>query len=455
MELITIIILQLIVVIIGMLVALAFGVKEKIEILGLAYLLGSALLTLLFFLTHWLLNWNLDQQNLIVCVIASLVGLFVLAVFRHQTNQFERIFTFKISESWRRLEKIEKMIVAAVILFFIYSLFINYHTPMTDWDALAFYDFRAKIMTADGNMARGASLEYFFQYPPYTTFLHVFGYLFNAQHVKLAYSMIYGSFLLTFFTLVRRRTDRAISLIALFLLASFPTVLEHSVTAYSNLSYTVFYALGVMYLWQSVHFKNRKDLLLGSALIGLSTWVRSTEPFWLIGAFLIVWGYLKNRRYLFESLLGIGWLSLPNYLWRLFIGKLSADTASNLIDTETHTVSAVKSFFQLQEGIQVWLIHTWETSAYLVKVLLPEFFFLFLLWFLANKTFMKKWNMEMSTLFLLLAIVWGGTFIFSFTFETWNKIDGSIVRMCMIFIPLLLFSLVNNLKYVKRNNVKK
>jgi hypothetical protein len=108
----------------------------------------------------------------------------------------------------------------------------------------------------------------------------------------------------------------------------------------------------------------------------------------------------------------------------------------------------------MQAGVQAWIGHALEVTGYLVKVLMPEYLFLFLLWFLASKTFMRKWNLEMTTFFLLLAIVWGGTFIFSFTFGPWNKIDGSIVRMCMIFIPLLLYSLVGNLQFVKKRHEK-
>ena len=173
MELLTIIIIQLSLVIVGFLLALTFGIKKKLEVWGLSYLLGSGLISILFFVTHWLLGWKLNQVNFIVCILVSVLSLFAVVSFKKQTKLFEQLLHFNIAGFWNKLEQIEKMLFGAVCVFFCYSLFINYFTPMTDWDALAFYDFRAKIMVLRGNMVEGANLTYFFQYPPYTTFLHV------------------------------------------------------------------------------------------------------------------------------------------------------------------------------------------------------------------------------------------------------------------------------------------
>ena len=268
--------------------------------------------------------------------------------------------------------------------------------------------------------------------------------------MKVAYSFIYGSFLLLFYALLRRKQDQTISGIATLILASFTMIFEHAVTAYSNLPYTAFFSLGMMYLWFYVNKGSKADLLLGGILVGLSTWIRSTEPFWLVAAVPILWGYFRYRTRLVSSVLLLAWLSLPDKLWRAFLKYLDSLSPLNIFESQTHTIAAIKDFITQGEGVASLLVHIWQVSIYLVEILVPEFFLLFLLFVFAIGHGAKRRLPELVTLILLFSIVWGGTFIFSFTWDTWNLIAGSIVRMCMIFIPLLIFLTARDLHYEKK-----
>ena len=449
MELMTLLFLQLGFMVVGALAAIVFGVKGKLEIISLSYLLGSSIISLLFFLFHWWFKLGLDSLNFILTFIISLTGLFLWLLFTKKTSVMAQFFNWDIRKRWQKLLKIERIVLLVILTLIGYSFFENYFWPITDWDALAFYDFRARIIALRGSMIEGIQLGYFFQYPPYTSLLHVFGYLFGVQRVKVAYSFIYTSMLLLFYTLLRKKQDRTISGIATLILASSTMIFEHAVTAYSNLPYTAFFALGMIYLWFYMRRGLRQDLILGGLLIGFSTWVRSTEPFWLVALFPLAWGYYKHRSHLLLITLLAFWLSLPDRLWRQFLSYLDSLSPLSLFEAQTHTITAIKEFITQGDGLGVLLIHAWQVSTYLIQILIPEFFLLFLLFLFTVSYNAKRGLPELISLILLFAIVWGGTFIFSFTWETWNVIAGSIIRMCMIFIPLLIFATATDLQYQK------
>lgn len=450
MEIITIFLLQFCLIAVGLLAAVVLGVKSKLEILGASYLLGSGLITLLFLLFHWWLKFDLDSFNFIFSLTISLITLFLAAYYTKRIDFLHSLFHWNIRKSWKKFSKIENILLLVILALIGYSFLENYFWPVTDWDALAFYDFRAQIITLRGSMEEGIQLGYFFQYPPYTSFLHAFGYLFGAMRVKVAYSFIYFSLLTLFYGLLRRKQDGVISAIATLVLASSSFIFEHSVTAYSNLPYTVFFSLGIIYLWLYIQDARKDDLLLGGILIGLSTWIRSTEPFWIVGLILLVWGFCKHRSNLFTSVLLAFWLSMPNRLWRQFLVYLDSLSPLSIGDTQTHSIIAIRDFIAQGEGFKILLQHIWQVSIYLVEILIPGFLLLFLIFIFTVFYNTQKKLPEIATLLFLFGVVWGGTFIFSFTFEQWNMIDGSIVRMCMIFVPLLIFLTARDLTYEKK-----
>jgi len=346
---------------------------------------------------------------------------------------------------------IENSIKFIIFLLIFHSFLENYFWVVTDWDALAFYDFRARVMAINGDMLEGIQLTYFFQYPPYTSLLHVFGYIFGAMRVKVAYSLITLSFLLSFYNLIRRKQEKIPSLIFTLVLASTPMIFEHSVTAYSNLPYVSFFSIGVIYLWNYLDNKLRKDLIAGGLLISMSTWIRSTEPFWIVPALLIIFAIIKYRSNIKTSIILIFIINFPGKLWRKFLLYLDKTSEVKIIDTESHSSLAINEFIKQGHSIIEILIRIFEVLKYLIITLAPEFYLIFFLLILSVLHKAKNKSIELISLVLLFSIVFGGTLVFSFTFETWNLIGGSIVRMCMIFVPLLLYLIPKDLKYEKKH----
>lgn len=451
MQFLTILTIQLFLFAIGFLVSILFGLKNKREIVGLSYLFGSGLITLLVFLVHWLLNYQFNQTTVVLTMLITFVFLLLEIIVLKRIKVIKNFFTFDKKTIKNSFSKTEKFILAFIIIFAAYGIFENYFWPIIDWDALAFYDFRARVIALNGNMLEGIELKYFFQYPPYTSLLHVFGYIFDAERVKIVYSFIYFSALLSFYSLLRRKQDRLVSLFFTLILSSFPMIFQHSIMAYSNLSYTAFFSTGLMYLWLYYESGKKRDLLTGGFLMGLSTWVRSTEPFWLIGLFVILLSLFKNRKNFLISLLSISFLNFPNKLWREFLIYLDNSSDIKIIDTNSHTTDAIKDFILQKQSILNVFIRSYEVVKYLIVTLSPDFFMLFSLLVLTVIGNNRKNKVEMWSLLIAFGIIFAGTLIFSFTFDTWDQIGGSIARMSMIFIPLLLFIIAKDLQYDKKN----
>jgi hypothetical protein len=451
MQLVITLAIQISLMLVGILISIFIGVKNKLEIIGLSYLLGSGFVTILFLILHWFFNFKLDQLNFLFSLGIGILGPLIILTYLNKIQFIKELFQFNLRHYFKKSSKIERSILAIILILVAYGFFENYFWPIIDWDALAFYDFRSRVISLNKDMIEGIKLEYFFQYPPYTSFLHVFGYIFGATRVKVAYSFISVSLILSFFNLVRRKQNRLISLFFTLILSSSPMIFEHSTMAYTNLSYTTFFSIGLIYLW----FYNKKgivkDLIVGSLLIGFSTWIRSTEPFWISGLILIIISIIKHKKNFIISLFSIIFLSLPNKLWRFFLVDLNTVSKIEIIDTQSHAIVAIKDFLSQNQSFLIMIIRTLEVFKYLLTTLAPEFISLTILLILTFLNGIKNKYIEILTLVSLFIIIYGGTLIFSFTFETWDLIGGSIVRMSMIFIPLMLYIIAKDLKYEKKD----
>lgn len=444
--------IQLLLIIIGLLFSLLIGVKDKIENLGLSYLFGSGLVTIVFLLNNLFFNLKLGAINFIISVgiSFSIIFIFLLIKKRFIVN-LEFVTIKKISFN---LSCLEKFILFFILLIIAYTFFENYIWPITDWDSLAFYDFRAKVISMTGSMKEGVELGYFFQYPPYTSFLHVFGYLFGSERVKIVYSFIFSSLLLVFYSLVRRRQSRLISLFSVLTIAVDRFIFTHSVMAYSNLSYLVFISLGLIYLYYWVLDNDNKDLSVGSLLVATSTWVRSTEPFWMIGILLIVLGSIKNKKDLKHPLFFISLILIVDKLWSYYVGTFTINNPS----IAPKRIQMIIKMLNQNNFFSYVLSKIAQVSIYLFTNLKIVFGYLLIPYLLSlYYDIRRKYfrNLFASLLILIILLfIYLGTLIFSLTYDTWNLISDSLQRLSMVLTPIFIFAIFNSSIWEKDNEKK-
>lgn len=455
---------------IGYWMTILFGVKNELERVGLSWLLGTFWFTLTSFLLHVFGGFSYELPLVLSVLILSAAGFGVLATFRMPSFTTVKNYARAVG-SYSLIEKIVLLLLFFLIL---ESLLQNLFWPISDWDALALYDFRALVLTETGNFNEGEELGYFFQYPPYTSLLHAVSYIFHFEAAKVWYTLIYISFIGIFGALVRTQTTRLLAVISMLILALSPQVFPHSMIAYTNLSYTAFYVLGTIYMWKWLQDYQYKNVILGSVLVAGSLWIRLSEPFWIINCLLLLIGALRNLKHIPLVIVCLALILFTKNIWPVLVERINstnayqAPIAQTIIEPEA-VVEAVPpasgnkylnralvfigiygTLSQITNNSLAEIYrHVQEVNQYFLTFVTPLFNHLIVPWILVvlfewaarNKL---KLLIESGTLILILSMIWIGTFIFSFIFVTWNQIGESATRMSMFLPPLFFYTIITS-----------
>ncbi len=397
---------------------------------AIGFLIGLGVTTFVSFGLSWI-GLRINYINILFVVI---FGLFLISI----VNIFIRtnfIDLFKIRNIFdTKATSFENLILILLILFFTISFILSTYFPINVWDALALYDFRAKVIAGTGYFVQIANnFNYFSHYPLYTSLTHTFVYLSGGQNPQYLYSIYLMSFAVVYYFFARKNVSKVVALVSTLLLVTIPEIFEHSTIAYTNLPYTIFYVCGIFYLNYSILEKRNDYLFLSSILIGLSTWVRSDLPFWLSGAFLVILFSIKLKRML-PVIIYFPVFLLIQQTWNLFASNLfGADysTSGQLISAGGSIISKI-NFYRFYE-VLTYLYTNVFVSWGIVSVL----FVMALIW--------NFWNRKIIAYPLLIIILLNilgliaGTYVFSFKVAEWKDIADSATRMAMFFPPLMLY----------------
>lgn len=432
----------------GLSLTLWLRVQRPLENWGLAWLLGMGWGTIAWFLTYLLWGERFTLVSLLSVLVASnLVTWSGIWMWQRPMWLLLRSWLIKVPMAVRAVRRqlhqdpvvgLGVVILAVIVGFvFIQDLF----WPVTDWDALALYDFRAKVMVITGSLAQGKELGYFFQYPLFTSALHAATYLSGLGVAKIWYALLYQASLAVFYALLRRRSSAVVSMWGTVFLATSPLLFQHSFMAYTNLSYTMLGSLGFMYLWQWWADGQDQDGTLGAMLVGLSTWVRISEPFNLVAALLVLCVLAKRawtrqlswQRWLHVACL-LGLIVFTRYPWDMLIkqtyGQNLATPINSLSLVQTWSPSAFAG--RVVEVVR----YLWKNSApvYLRYALVAG---LLVVIDLRH----RRWQLVFAwfSILALMGMIFVGTLLLSFSLESWNRIGDSVARMSMFLVPLWMY----------------
>lgn len=441
-------------VIIGLLLTVLFGLLityvlssrlHPVERLGLAYLLGIGLLTYLMFLS-FLIGFKFTLINTLFILTLTIITLLVWA--RKIPDKFR--LEMKELFFWPKFLFLEKILIFVLAILFIYSLVNSLYWPVADWDALAIYDFRAKVFAATGSMTEGINRGYFFGYPLLVSLADAWVYLLGGDNPKFIYSLFYISFSFIFYGILRRLCSRRLALFSTVLLATTPSLFAHSMIVYTNLPYTVFLVTGGLYLYLWILKQNKEFLIFSALLMGLSTWTRSTEPFWLTNLIIVIGFSLvkKNYQAIFWYLLFFLLIQQP---WRIYESQMIGQnystagqiTSSISIMLKNIEINRIK---QVIEYLYQNVISSWQPilTLFLLSLVLS-----------GRRLFKSKIFIFLLIILINFLILLGGTYVLSINYSVWQKIPGSAERMSMFFIPLFLFYILLCLMPQKISKVKK
>lgn len=421
----------------GWIIIDAFQFHSKIEKIAVSVLVGVLLSTYATFFLFTFSPIQFSRIFLIIFFAATVLLLLFISKIKNGSFllpffELKSIFTFKA------LNKIDWSIL--FILFFIVSNVIisNFYWPIVDWDSLALYDFRAKVLAHEGTFDRGIELGYFFHYTPFTSILHAYNYIMGIAQAKMWYSVLFCAYLLIFYYFLRIKTSRTIALVGVFLLATTGTLLAHAKMAYTNLPYTIYLTSGLFYLllwWES---GRKKDIILGTLFVAGSTWIRSSEPFWLFATAIIAFGiFLKYKKDWLLGFISIAVLFFFKYPWMYYI--------SSLHHSDIPSVISLTGASQLTQKItpSTLLSRATEVAHFLYQIFrgMIEIYALPIILSLISVVASRSWH-KLKYFILLAFLILGiffGTIYFSFQFPEWQSIPDSALRMSMFLFPIVIF----------------
>jgi hypothetical protein len=262
------------------------------------FLLSIQTVTLLLFGLNYWFGIRLDSSLAWFSLIIIIAGLFT---------------GFKKFSKISSMNRSEKLLIGILIFIVITNFITAFWYPVTDWDAVTLFDFRARVIQNTGWIKDTLSRASILEYPLFMTLSHWLVYSIGIPTPMPLYPLLFGSFLLSGYHLLRRNMDRTPALLATLFLAASPKLFDQSLVAYSNMPYSIFLILGAAYLFYWSRYKHKTDLVIGLLLSLFSLWVRSF-PFFVVNILAVLLVNSNTRK------LGIGialftFTCVIAYLW--------------------------------------------------------------------------------------------------------------------------------------------
>lgn len=415
-------------------------VISKIERFGLAFLLGAGLTTFFWFLGYQLgLPFNLYTLSIAGLTLAS-IGYTAKSLLNLEPT---------IAKP-DNLTKYTKLLAITIVIALITAFVIGSYSPLTAWDSLALYDFRGHAIALDHDLSFIDAGAYFMSYPLMISLVHAIVYMLGGINAQGIHAVIFAALIAIVYGRMRQWTNPIYALLACALITTNSEIFSHATFAYTNLPYTTYLITGILYAISAVRTERSSNyfLLLSGLLIGLSSWIRSSEIFWVAGILLIIVQGWKSQKKL-TSIVSVLIVILIRLSWSSFI-----QTAFGAINIPTDSLVNHLNLVALQRIVSnlreiYWYLYLNVISPYLGYWLIT-----------APAILVCGLKRDLKLFYLIASIIISagmvivGVMIFSTYYTTWNEIGDSARRMMLFIVPLSFIAGVYSLYLMTVKKVK-
>lgn len=415
---------------IGLPLVLLILPKQNLAItLGLSYPLGIGIFTLAMFFTN-IVGFRFSLLNEFLLLFLISIPLVLLK------NKAIKEFSVAALSSVRKTEfaPVEK-VTLGVMAFLLVTSFINtFYWPVHIWDSVVLYDYRGHVFAITGYLQPALTDQYYIHYPLLTSLAHSIVYLSGGRYPQFIHSLYYLSFGLAFFGLLREFVSRKASFIFTLMLLIAGPIFYHSTLSLTNLSYSVYLAMGAISIYHWDKLRDRGYLMLSALMLGLSTWTRSNEPLWAGLLMVVFLASIYRRRVLEFALFSVIFFPIRE-IWISFQKFLAGANAPGI-----EKVVGNSGFLPAVLDIGRWE----QVFTYLYKNVVVPWGAIFVAFILSavltiwlKKT--KKLFLAFFITFSMLTTLFVGTLGLSVVEEDWLRIGDAVQRLSMFFYPLFLF----------------
>jgi hypothetical protein len=192
-------------------------------------------------------------------------------------------------------------IVFSILLFFttfnfLVVLFFALLFPIRFWDAISCWSLKGRAFFIDRSIIPFyTSHQYQFShlsYPLYLPLTQTWIYLWlgriNENLVKIIFPIFYLSVLFIFYYLFRKRFNKIITMALVFVFSALPVVMDHGYIEYTNLLYSIIFAMAVFFFFISLTLKSTGGkerfnyLMLAAIFFTILAYIRSEGLLFLI-----------------------------------------------------------------------------------------------------------------------------------------------------------------------------
>jgi len=436
-------------IVIGALLLRLFFKQEKfsfLKSLALSYFLGWAVVTgqvfiFLFYLKLTMANWWLWWFGLEVVVLA--VCLFfkdkwVIDEIKAWPTQgldfLKRILKFP---------KVELLLSCLVLIFIALTLVNALNQPLTGWDSVANWSFKAKSIFEHQKIIFDPNQAYFwkdFSYPNYPWQLSVgwayLGFLignFSDMANNLVSFGFYLGAVILLYDFLLKYTSRRLSLLFAWFLASSSLFMYHGYAQYGDLPLGALALAGFICLFETYRQVDYKKYLLAGIFMGIATLSKNEAIFFVLASLPWLWLSLKRfdkklkQKNILFYFIGLASTSLFWWLFKLINNLGVRNTESGFYWHPEIIPKIFDAWFSFSSFNLFW-------------------FGFFLILIMNFKAIKQDRHLFFGYLYLLL-ILGQFIFVYIFTQSYTYALDGTVVsRNILSFLPIAMILTALSLK---------
>ncbi|MDR2390008.1 MAG: glycosyltransferase family 39 protein [Tannerellaceae bacterium] len=414
---------------------------SPVEKIGLAFPLGIGLLVVLMLLA--------DQVGIPLRPMPLLLGeallltTLLLFLYGRRRNRPKEISL----PSLKNTNLVWLLFIIAVVCLEYMNFSKCLYFPPSDRDSLAGFETIGYIVAQEHTL-KGLSIfnvaympgihsaASYITYAPLVQLSYAYVYALGAETSKIIPALMYLFFLIAFYAATSRAAGKTGAAIATFFVLLTPEMLAFSSLSMTNVIHAIFASLGVIYMALWFREREKKDLILCGALLGINTLCR-TEGIVFTAAVLLLLFIDAFRRKGYKGFLQSALLALVPLLgWTLY---------TKINGLEAESIAITHPFLDTEKAATI-LTHLWQL--YTNTTLYGWSFAVFLLAFLVNLWFLIQ---RKDSLSVLLAIALSSVFYLFIIYQIdykWDSIENvllySVKRFLFCFIPMVWYFSVSN-----------
>ena len=318
--------------------------------------------------------------------------------------------------------------------------------PTFDRDSLAGFDTIGYVIAQEHTL-KGLSLfqsDYmphihdagsYIVYAPMVQLSYAYVYLMGAETSKLVPALMYLSLLIAFYGSMKRVVSKTGAAAATFFMMITPEMLAFSSLSATNVIHAVSASLGIIYVAIWFGGRDRKDLYLGSLLLGLNIWTRTDGVVFILAALLAVFiDAVKGRRW--RNVPPLAFSFIPALLWMIF------EKASHF---HAESIAILHPYWDAEKAGTIWeymkshysntLYYGWTFAAFLISTLING-------WYLIK----RKDNAALLGMITVSSVLYMiALYQIDYKWDTiQNVLAYSAKRFLFCFIPMVWFCSMSN-----------